>query len=138
MTKLNIARVLILIGMGIGIESLSATFGHIGDPLFTLPEAFGGGTTHAWYHALREAMGDIGTIVVLLLVFFGAASFRTSSTWWISLILMIGFYSPFWVGMPFNSALAAPTLDAELRHIAQAAIPLIALFIARKDFFNKP
>ncbi|MDB4511862.1 hypothetical protein N9060_00225 [Arenicella sp.] len=134
MSKLNIARILVAIGMIIGVESLAATFGHIGDPLYTLPEEFGGGTTHAWYHALREALGDIGTIVVLLLVFFGAASFRSRATWWISLILMAGYYLPFWVGAPFNSALAAPTLEAELRHIAQAAIPLIALFIARKDF----
>lgn len=134
MSKLTIARILIAVGMIIGIESLMATFGHIGDPLFTLPEEFGGGTTHAWYHALREAMGDIGTIVVLLLVFFGAASFRTPATWLICLILMIGYYSPFWVGMPFNSALAAPNLEAELRHIAQAAIPLIALFLAKGEF----
>ena len=137
MSKLTIARILITIGMIIGIESLRATFGHIGDPLFTLPEEFGGGTTHAWYHALREAMGDIGTITVIFLVFFGAASFRTSATWWVCLILMIGYYSPFWVGMPFNSALAAPTLEAELRHIAQAAIPLIGLFLARKDFVGE-
>lgn len=136
MSKLNISRILVVIGMIIGIKSLAATFGHIGDPLYTLPEEFGGGTTHAWYHALREAMGDIGTIVVILLLFFGTASFRTRETWWVCLILMFGFYSPFWIGMPFNSALAAPTLEAELRHIASAAIPLIGLFLARKNFMN--
>jgi hypothetical protein len=79
-------------------------------------------------------MGDVATILVLLLLFFGSPSFRTSGTWWVALILMIGYYSPFWIGMPFNSALAAPTLEAELRHIAQAAIPLAALFVARRDF----
>ena len=134
MSRLTIARILVAVGLIVGLESLYATFTHIGDPLFTLPPEFGGGTTHAWYHALREAMGDVATIVVLLLVFFGKPSFRNVATWWIGLILMIGYYSPFWVGMPFNSALAAPTLDAELRHIAQAAIPLIALITARKDF----
>jgi len=136
MSRLTIARILIAIGFIVGIESLWATFGHIGDPLFTLPEAFGGGTTHAWYHALREAMGDVATIVVLLLLFFGPSRFRNSSTWWVALILMIGYYSPFWIGMPFNSALAAPTLEAEIRHIVQAAIPLSALFLARKDFVS--
>ena len=134
MSRLNIARILVTIGLLVGLQSLYATFTHIGDPLFILPSGFGGGTTHAWYHALREAVGDIATISVLLLVFFGTPSFRNAGTWWICLILMIGYYSPFWVGMPFNSALAAPTLDAELRHIAQAAIPLIALFIARPYF----
>lgn len=134
MSRLLIARILVAIGMVVGVESLWATFGHIGDPLFTLPEEFGGGTTHAWYHALREAMGDIATIAVLLLLFFGPAKFRSTSTWWIGLILMIGYYSPFWVGMPFNAALAAPTIEAEVRHIIQAAIPLAALFLAKKEF----
>jgi hypothetical protein len=134
MSKLNIARVLLLVGLIIGLESLYATFTHVGDPLFTLPPEFGGGTTHAWYHALREALVDVGAIAVLLLVFFGKPWFRTTATWWIALVLMIGYYSPFWIGMPFNSALAAPTLEAELRHIAQAALPLTALFIARKEF----
>ncbi len=134
MSRLTIARILVAAGLIVGLESLYATFTHIGDPLFTLPVEFGGGTTHAWYHALREAMGDVATIVVLLLIFFGKPLFRNNSTWWIGLILMIGYYSPFWVGMPFNSALAAPTLEAEMRHIMQAAIPLTALIIARPDF----
>lgn len=134
MSKLNIARILLAIGLVIGVESLYATFTHIGDPLFTLQPEFGGGTTHSWYHALREGMGDVATIAVLLLMFFGKASFRTPATWWIGLILMFGYYSPFWIGMPFNAELAAPTLEAELRHLAQAAIPLAALFVARRDF----
>jgi len=134
MSRLTIARILVAAGLIVGLESLYATFTHIGDPLFTLSVEFGGGTTHAWYHALREAMGDVATIVVLLLIFFGKPMFRNIGNWWIALIVMIGYYSPFWVGMPFNSALAAPTLEAELRHIMQAAMPLIALIIARPDF----
>ena len=114
MSKLNIESVLLIAGLAIGAESLRATFTHIGDPLFTLPEAFGGGTTHAWYHALREAMGDIGTIAVLILIFFGNSRFRTTATWWVCLILIVGDYSPFWIGMPFNSALAAPNIEIEV------------------------
>jgi len=134
MSRLNIARVLLAAGLAIGIESLRATFTHIGDPLYTLPEAFSGGTTHAWYHALREAMGDVGTIVALLLVFFGRPTFRNTATWWVCLILMFGYYSPFRIGIPFNSALAAPNLAIDIRHSIQAALPVIALFVARKEF----
>lgn len=134
MSRLNIARALILLGLVVGLESLRQTFLHIGDPLFTLPPEFGGGTTHAWYHALREAMGDVATIVVLLLVFFGSPRLRNMASWWICLILMIGYYSPFWVGIPFNPALAAPTLAIDLRHLVQAAIPLIGLLLARSEF----
>ena len=134
MTKLNIARALLVVGLAIGLGSLGATFNHIGDPEFTVAETFFGGSTHAWYLALREGVGDVATIVVLLLVFFGSASFRSKATWWICLLLMLGYYLPFWVGMPFNSALAAPNLSAELNHIIQALLPLTALFIARKEF----
>lgn len=136
MSRLNIGRILIVLGLAIGLESLRATFSHIGDPLFTLPPEFGGGTTHAWYHALREAVGDVATITVLLLVMFAKDSFRTPATWWICLILMIGYYSPFWVGIPFNPALAAPSLAIDLRHMAQAAIPVIGLFVARQAFYS--
>ena len=136
MLRLNIARVLVVVGLAIGLESLSATFSHIGDPLFTnSPEMFGG-ATHAWYHALREGVGDVATILLLLLVFFGNKSLRTSGTWWLALVAMVGYYAPFWVGMPFNAALAAPNMEAELRHIAQAAAPILGLFLARKDFFK--
>lgn len=137
-SRLNIARVLIVLGLIVGLESLRQTFMHIGDPLFTLPPEFPSGTKHAWYHALREAVGDVATIAILLLVFLGKDTWRTPVTWWICLILLIGYYSPFWVGMPFNSALAAPSLAIELRHVAQAAIPLTGLFIARSVFMAKP
>jgi hypothetical protein len=120
-SRLNIGRTLILVGFLVGWESFYQTFNHIGDPLFTLPEAFGGGTKHAWYHALRELMGDVATV---------------TATWWLCLIAMLGYYSPFWIGMPFNSALAAPTWGAEIRHIIQAALPLAGLFVSRNSFFS--
>ena len=134
MSRLNIARALILLGLVVGLESLRQTFLHLGDPQIHLPPEFGGGTTHAWYHALREAMGDVATIVVLLLVFFGSPRFRNMASWWLCLLLMIGYYSPFWVGIPFNPALAAPSLAIDLRHLVQAAIPLIGLMLARPEF----
>ncbi len=136
MTKLNIGRFLIVLGLVVGLESLRQTFSHIGDPLYTVTPQFGGGTTHSWYHALREVMGDLATIAILLLVMFGWKSWRTPATWWISLILMFGYYSPFWIGIPFNAELAAPSFAIDLRHMAQAAIPVIGLIVARSAFFG--
>lgn len=136
MNKLNIARVLILIGIVVGLESLWQTFNHIGDPLFRISVDHPGGADHAWYHALREFVGDIATITILLVVFFGKSWFRSPATWYLTLIALIGYYAPFWVGMPFNSSLAAPTLEAEIRHIIQAAVPLGALFLARGAFYG--
>ncbi len=137
MTKLNIGRLLIVLGLVVGLESLRQTFSHIGDPLYTVMPEFGGGTTHSWYHALREAMGDVATIGILLLVMFGWKSWRTPATWWISLILMFGYYSPFWIGIPFNAELAAPSLAVDLRHMAQAAVPVTGLLVARDAFFGR-
>ena len=135
MSKLNAARALILIGVLVGVESLIQTFMHIGDPLFLISADHPGGPEHAWYHAFREAIGDIATITITLTVFFGKPWFRSPATWYITLIALVGYYAPFWVGIPFNSALAAPTIEAEIRHIIQAAVPLSALFLAKKDFF---
>ena len=136
MNKLNIARILVVAGLLVGWNSLRSTFRHIGDPLFTVsPEMFGG-AEHSWYHALREGVGDVATIVALLVIFFGKPLFRNTATWWLALILMIGYYSPFWVGMPFNPALGTPVLSVELAHIGQAALPLIGLLLARNNFIE--
>ena len=135
MSKLTIARILIIIGFVIGLESLYATFTHIGDQSYLLLPEFENGQTHAWYHALREALGDVGAIVAVLFVFFTNSRYRNETSWWLCLIIMVGYYSPFWAGMPFNSELAAPTLESEIRHITQAVLPLSGLFIVRKEFF---
>lgn len=136
-TPLNIARVLVVVGLIIGLESLYQTFNHIGDPLFRISPEHPGGADHAWYHCLRELLGDIATIIILLTVFFGKEWFRTPAAWWLALIAHVGYVLPFWAGMPFNSSLAAPDLEAEIRHILQAVLPLAGIFIARKEFFKE-
>ena len=73
LTRLNIARALLVFGFLYGLTSLLATFNHIGDPAYLVQENFGGGQAHSWYHALREAFGDIATIMVVLFVFFADA-----------------------------------------------------------------
>jgi hypothetical protein len=138
LTRLNIARALLVFGFLYGLTSLLATFNHIGDPAYLVQESFGGGQAHSWYHALREAFGDIATIMVVLFVFFADARVRQPATWWICLVLLLGYYLPYWAGMPFIAELAAPSLQAELNHIIQAAFALAGLFCARKDFFTAP
>ncbi|MBS9774378.1 MAG: hypothetical protein KGV59_04390 [Tenacibaculum sp.] len=137
MNKLNIARVLLLIGLIIGLKSWWQTISHINDTTYVLVPEFTKGTHHAWYHAFREAIGDLSSMIVLLIVFFGKEKWRTPNTWIISLILMIGYYTPFWVGTPFIPELAAPHLTAEIVHLAMAIPPIIALFLAKKYFFKR-
>ncbi len=49
---------------------------------------------------------------------------------------MIGYYAPFWVGMPFIPELAAPDMRAEMAHILMTVPSVIALFLARKHFVD--
>lgn len=132
--RLSVARTLLVLGFLVGLFSLLPTFGHIGDPAYLATAGFGGGQHHTWYHALREGMGDVAKLVAILFIFFGAARYRNRGSWWVCLILMSGYYLPFWAGMPFVPELRAPSLGAELNHIGQAVLALAALFWARPVF----
>jgi hypothetical protein len=136
MTRINIARILVVTGFAIGLTSLSATFSHIGDPNYLLPPDYENGQAHAWYHALREAVGDVAAMGVVLFVFFGRPQIRNPGTWWICLMLLVGYYAPYWVGMPFNSALAAPSLTVEVSHVLQALAAVSGVFVAQGEFLS--
>jgi hypothetical protein len=75
-------------------------------------------------------------MIVVLLVFFGRPQDRTGSTWWICFVLMVGYYASYWVGIPFNPELAAPSLRSEVSHVLQASAALAGLFVARRDFLS--
>ena len=136
MNKLNIAKGLLVIGIIIGLKSWWQTISYIGDETYLLIPEFGKGKYHAWYHAFREAIGDLSAMIILLILFFGRRSWRTPKTWWIGLILMIGYYAPFWIGTPFVPQLGAPHMTAELIHLGMAIPPIKGLFIAKKYFFD--
>jgi hypothetical protein len=128
-SNLNIARVSIVIGLGIGLLSWRESVGHIGNADFVVPAyAFGAG--HSWYHVFREACGDVAKMAVFLLIFFGPPRWRTPVTWWIGFVLMVGYYAPFWLGEPFLAELSAPNAIAEAIHVAMAAFAALGLGLA--------
>jgi hypothetical protein len=51
------------------------------------------------------------------------------------LILMLGFYAPFWVGVPFMAELGAPSFAAEINHLSMAVPSLLGCFLARRHFW---
>lgn len=106
--------------------------------MYLVNPEFAGGQAHSWYHALREGFGDVASILAVLLVFMGPARYRNPSSWWVCLILLLGYYLPFWAGMPFVPELRAPSLGAELNHIGQAVLALAGLFYARVLFMQPP
>jgi hypothetical protein len=134
MTRINVARILVVLGFGIGLTSLWATFSHIGDPNYLVLPEFENGRAHARYHALREILANVSAMIVVLFVFFGRPQVRISSTWWICFMLMVGYYAPYWVGIPFNPELAAPSLRAEVSHVLQALAAVSGLIVARREF----
>lgn len=131
--RLTTAQALLLASLGVGLLSWRETVGHVGSPDFLL-DRYPLGPTHAWYHAFREACGDVAKMAVLLLIFFGPHRWRTSFAWWTSLILMLGYYAPFWLGEPFLPALSAPNLPAQIIHLAMAVLSAAALIVARPSF----
>ncbi len=131
LTNLWTARVLVILGFLFGWNSLSATAGHIGNPQTMF---VGGLQTHSWQHFLRELGGDFGAMAAILLILFSAQRVRTPATWWVVLILMIGFYAPFWVGTPFMQELGAPSWPAERNHLMMAIPALLGCFLAKRHF----
>ena len=92
--------------------------------------------THSWHHFFREVFGDVAAMLVVLIFLFVPQSARTPAAWWSMLILLLGFYAPFWVGVPFMRELAAPSMTAEIQHIIMALPPMIAVFLCRSYYFQ--
>lgn len=128
MNQLNIARILIITGFLIGLSSLYQTVSHIGNPEFLL--IAGDTLNHGYYHFFREACGDIAAMITILYFLFSSPCHRTPTTWLMSFIIATGYYAPYWVGMPFNDALSAPHMRAEIAHVLQAAFVFAGLIIS--------
>jgi hypothetical protein len=131
------ARILVIIGFLAGWTSLGATFGHLGNEIFLLTPDAPVTPTHSWHHFLRELGGDFGAMLAILVIIFAAPKQRTTLTWLVMLILMLGFYAPFWIGTPFDPAYGAPSIGAEINHLIMAIPPLIGCFLLRPHFRNR-
>ena len=128
-TNIWTGRVLIVAGFLAGYNSIGATVRHLGSDAFLLVAESPNGPTHSWHHFLRELGGDFGAMAAILVIVFAPANYRTPVTWWVMLILMVGFYAPFWVGTPFDPAYGAPNMGAEINHLMMAIPPLIGCFL---------
>jgi hypothetical protein len=132
-----VGRLLIVAGFLAGYRSIGATIRHLGNDAFVLVDNSPAGPTHSWHHFLRELGGDFGAMLAILVIIFAAPKHRTSLTWLIMLILMLGFYAPFWIGVPFDPAYGAPSLGAEINHLVMAIPPMLGCFLLRPHFRNR-
>lgn len=126
------ARALVIIGFLAGWGSLGATFGHIGDDSTLMTAA--GVPTHSWHHFLRELGAQFGIMAAILVILSMKPEQRTPPAWWVMLILALGFYAPFWIGVPFDPAYGAPGRSAELNHLAMAVPALLGVILARRHY----
>lgn len=132
LNHLRTAQVLVIIGFLAGWNSLGATFAHLGDPSTLMTGA--GVPTHSWHHFLRELGAQFGIMAGVLLILFMQPAQRSLRAWWVMLVLLLGFYAPFWIGVPFNPAYGAPGMSAELNHLAMAVPALLGVFLARRHY----
>ena len=131
LTNFWTARVLIIVGFLLGWGSLSATARHIGSERHLL---VAGIQSHSWHHFFRELGGDFGAMLAIMVILFAVQRVRTPMSWWVMLILMIGFYAPFWVGTPFLPELGAPSRGAEVNHLMMAIPALLGCFLSKRHF----
>ena len=135
-TRMNICRALMVFGFVVGLRSVLLTWGHIGSDLFVLTADAPLAVTHTWHHFFREVFGDFGAMIGVLILLWAPPGLRRPAAWWVMLVLLMGFYAPFWVGVPFMAELAAPSMNAEVQHLVMAIPPLVALFVVRREYFR--
>ena len=134
LTSIWTARILVIVGFLAGWNSLGATFAHLGNDTFLLTPESPITQTHSWHHIMRELGAQFGTMAAILLILFAPPRQRTSVAWWVMLVLMLGFYGAFWIGIPFNPAYGAPNMDAEINHLSMAIPALLGAFLARRHY----
>lgn len=132
--RMNIGRALVLFGFVVGLRSVYFTWSHIGSDLFLLTPEGPLAQTHSWHHFFREVFGDFGAMIGVCILLWAPAQLRAPVVWWTMLVLLLGFYAPFWIGVPFMPELAAPSLNSEIQHIVMAVPPLVGLFIVRREY----
>ena len=124
------ARGLVIVGFLAAYTPVVQTFSHIGNERMRLISS----STHSWHHFFREGFGDLGAMAAILVILFAAPRFRSPTMWWVMLILMFGFYAPFWIGVPFMAELAAPNMAAEIAHLLTAVPAVAGCILARRHF----
>lgn len=132
LTHIWTARALVIIGFLAGWGSLGATFAHIGDTSTLMTAA--GVPTHSWHHFIRELGAQFGIMAAVLVILFMKPSQRCAAVWWVMLLLLLGFYAPFWIGLPFDSAYGAPSMSAEINHLSMAVPALLGGILSRRHY----
>jgi len=111
-------RVLLVLGILVGLPSIWETLSFSWDPTFQAP-ALRYGPTHSNYHAFREFTLTLGAIMVMLWVMFQPAGRRSRALWVVMALAGVLYYGGWWLPWPILE-LHTPNIIAELDHEAAA------------------
>jgi hypothetical protein len=122
---MKIFRILLVLGILIGLPSLWETLSFSWNPTFQA-SALRYGSTHTNYHAFREFTLTLGALTIMLWVMFQPAKTRSRALWITMMLAGVFYYSGWWLPWPLLG-LHTPSQSAELVHIATAALSLTAI-----------
>ena len=74
--RMNIGRVLTILGFAIGLRSVMFTWGHIGSDMFLLTPETRLAQTHGWHHFFREVFGDFGAMIGVCILLWAPVRYR--------------------------------------------------------------
>jgi len=129
---LVIPRVLLVLGIVVGLPSLWETLSFSWDPTFQAP-ALRYGPTHSNYHAFREFTLTLGALLVMLWAMFQPPARRSRPMWGAMALAGACYYGGWWLPWPLLG-LHTPNLVAELDHEAAALLSVAAIGLAWRQF----
>jgi hypothetical protein len=129
---MKVARILICLGLLIGLLSVWETLAFSWNPDFQAP-ALSLGATHTNYHAFREFTLTVGAIFIILYVSFQPESKRSKPLWMVMFAAAFFYYVGWWLPWPLLG-LHAPTPAAEMVHFLATVLTMTGIVMARKSY----
>lgn len=129
---MTLCRVLLVLGIIIGLPSILETLSFSWDPTFQAP-ALRYGPTHTNYHAFREFMLTLGALFVMLWAMFQSSAGRSRALWVAMALTALSYYGGWWIPWPLLG-LHTPNHLAELVHEAAAFLTGAAIALAWRHF----
>jgi hypothetical protein len=129
---MRLCRILLVLGVVLGIPSVWETLAFSWDPTFQAP-ALRYGPTHTNYHAFREFTLTLGSLAVMLWAMFQPPANRTHPLWVAMAFAAVCYYGGWWLPWPLLG-LHTPSLAAELVHLAAALASGSAIVLSGSRF----
>ena len=129
---MRLCRVLLVLGILVGLPSVWETLSFAWDPTFEAP-ALRYGRTHTNYHAFREVTLTLGAMLTMLWTMFQPAAQRSRAMWTPMALSATFYYGGWWLPWPLLG-LHTPNLTAELVHEAAALLAAVAIVLSWRHF----